>query len=247
MREVDDHTEAFHLADKLLARFRQTATLEAVRTSGELVIEEVRQTDHPNAGVKERAQLGGITVEGLGSFNAEQATHHTPVRPASREQLLDILACPNDTQLLTPLRRELLEASRLITSSLEAAPKCPERPGSRESEECDHVETAGIAAIDRGAHRDLCDEPEDLQGHAPLTKSGKVHVADAAAHTEVPAPEKRIRVQVHDRTVAVEALRPLRDGWKRRTLDPVHPGLDPPSDKPEGTDHCHDGHDQDGD
>ena len=86
--EVDDDPPALELRDELPPERRQAALLDAVRRSGDRVVEEVGEADHPEPGVVDRVEAGQIGAQRVGALDREQPGHEARiVGPAGEERL----------------------------------------------------------------------------------------------------------------------------------------------------------------
>ena len=90
--EVDDDPPALELRDELPSERRQAALLEAVRRSGDRVVEEVGEADHPEPGVVDRVEAGQIGAQRVGALDREQPGHEARIVGPAGEERLEVRA-----------------------------------------------------------------------------------------------------------------------------------------------------------
>ena len=83
MGDVHDHTEPVHLANDLLAEFRQTVMRRLIRGGiGPIGITEVRQCHGTDAEPVICAQYGKVVVNGMAAFNGKDRRNFARARDA---------------------------------------------------------------------------------------------------------------------------------------------------------------------
>ena len=219
MRQIDEHAALLHAPHQLAARVGEAALLDAVRRAAELVVEEVRQPDHAEAGAEQRRRdwRGRPRARARPRCRAARRARRL-ARGAARDQRVELRARRTGTALRCERARTSCEALGLELR------RAPSGPRDAIGESCARPSSVSRSRPSLSLRSMLSPSGtlvaavKNCSADAAVLQARQVDVPDPAAREQIAPGEQRVGVQVDDEAGIVQRRAPP-DLRQRHRLD----------------------------
>ena len=198
--------------------------------AGDLVVEEVRQSRHPEPMREERVDVLELPLDRVQTLGVQEAHHRSLIGRAlplgaMRQRVAELVAAAHEDQSPGGARGRPFELCALMQRARQQRAIGAGRPTRRDREQCDVVRLGAVALVVLTLGR-LGHRAEDLHRDVSAPESRHVGLPAPRGTHHAAVPQQQVVVQVGDRERGVQVARTLGDRDRRLAVEPVHRPID---------------------